>query len=53
MYTVLANLTGIPAISLPSGTNSEGLPFGIQLMSKRYTENELLYMAKSIQSTTN
>ncbi len=48
MYTVLANLTGIPAISIPVGTNSDGLPFGIQLMSKRYNEYELLHMAKSI-----
>ena len=53
MYTVLANLTGLPAISIPSGTNNEGLPFGIQLMSKKYSEYELLTIAKSLKSTTN
>jgi aspartyl-tRNA(Asn)/glutamyl-tRNA(Gln) amidotransferase subunit A len=50
MYTVLANLTGLPAISIPSGTNNEGLPFGIQLMSKKYSEYDLLSIAKSIKS---
>lgn len=48
MYTVLANLTGLPAISIPSGTNDDGIPFGIQLMSKKYSEQQLLSFAKSI-----
>ncbi|MFT4533080.1 MAG: aspartyl-tRNA(Asn)/glutamyl-tRNA(Gln) amidotransferase subunit A [Saprospiraceae bacterium] len=52
MYTVLANLTGLPAISIPSGTNNEGLPFGIQIMSKKYSEYDLLSIAKSLKSTT-
>jgi len=52
MYTVLANLTGLPAISVPSGNNSKGLPFGIQLMSKKYSEYELLSISKSIKFTT-
>lgn len=51
MYTVLANLTGLPAISVPSGNNIDGLPFGIQLMSKKYSEYELLTLAKSLKST--
>jgi len=52
MYTVLANLTGLPAISLPSGNNKEGLPFGIQLMSRKYSEYELLALAKSLKPST-
>lgn len=52
MYTVLANLTGLPAISIPSGTNIEGLPFGIQLMSKKYSEYDLLSIAKSLKFTS-
>ena len=52
MYTVLANLTGLPAISIPSGTNKAGLPFGIQLMSKKYSEYDLLTIAKSLKPTT-
>jgi aspartyl-tRNA(Asn)/glutamyl-tRNA(Gln) amidotransferase subunit A len=31
IFTVQANLAGTPAISLPTGTHSNGLPFGIQL----------------------
>lgn len=42
IYTVQANLCGIPAISLPMGTHSNGLPFGVQLMSDSFTEADLL-----------
>ena len=41
IFTVHANLAGNPAISLPLGTNEEGLPFGIQLMAPFFGENEL------------
>ncbi len=52
MYTVLANLTGLPCISIPSGNNTDGLPFGIQIMSKKYSEHDLLALAKSLKSAT-
>jgi aspartyl-tRNA(Asn)/glutamyl-tRNA(Gln) amidotransferase subunit A len=42
IYTVQANLSGFPAISLPLGKNNEGLPFGIQLMGGSFKEAELL-----------
>ena len=42
IFTVQASLTGCPAISLPSGNNSEGLPLGIQLLAGRFKEQELL-----------
>lgn len=45
IYTVQANLCGVPAMSLPVGKNSEGLPFGIQLMADLFKENELLNFA--------
>ena len=41
IFTVHANITGAPAISLPVGTHSNNLPFGIQLMAKRFQENTL------------
>lgn len=41
-FTVLANLAGIPAISIPCGTDKNGLPIGIQIMGKSFSEN-LLY----------
>jgi aspartyl-tRNA(Asn)/glutamyl-tRNA(Gln) amidotransferase subunit A len=42
IFTVQANLAGNPAISLPLGTHSNGLPFGIQLIGKHYEEGNLL-----------
>jgi aspartyl-tRNA(Asn)/glutamyl-tRNA(Gln) amidotransferase subunit A len=41
IFTVHANLTGHPAMSLPIGTHSNGLPFGIQLMGKTFAEKDL------------
>ena len=44
LYTVPANIAGIPALSLPCGTDSKGLPIGMQLMGKQFDE-PLLYRA--------
>lgn len=48
IYTVQANMTGIPAIAIPLGKNQENMPFGIQIMSDKYTEHKLLKFVKSI-----
>lgn len=48
VFTVLANLTGLPAISIPAGTNTDGIPLGIQIITKKYSENELLAFANSL-----
>ena len=42
IFTVLANLAGVPAISIPSGKTSDQLPYGIQFMAKPFCEEELL-----------
>lgn len=42
LYTVYANLAGIPAISIPLGKHSNGMPFGVQLMADRFKEATLL-----------
>lgn len=44
-FTVSANLAGIPAISIPAGTSSEGLPIGMQLQAKSFDDERLLYFA--------
>lgn len=49
IYTVLANLTGHPAVSMPLGKNNEGLPFGIQLTGKLFAEGELLAAAHAVE----
>ena len=48
IYTVFANLTGIPGISLPLFKHSNGMPFGLQLMSKRFEELSLLQASKQL-----
>ncbi len=42
IYTVYANLTGIPGISLPLFGHTNGMPFGIQAMTARFNELSLL-----------
>lgn len=48
IFTVHANLTGHPAISLPLGKHSNGMPFGIQLMGRAFGEKELFDIAQII-----
>jgi aspartyl-tRNA(Asn)/glutamyl-tRNA(Gln) amidotransferase subunit A len=51
IFTVHANLTGNPAISIPSGIDNEGKPFGIQLMAKPFEESELFQMAATLEQS--
>jgi len=51
IFTVHANLTGNPAISIPSGIDNEGIPFGIQLMAKPFEESELFQMAATLEQS--
>jgi aspartyl-tRNA(Asn)/glutamyl-tRNA(Gln) amidotransferase subunit A len=48
LFTVQANVTGIPAISIPFGIDNQGLPIGVQLMSKSFNELELLDISNQI-----
>jgi aspartyl-tRNA(Asn)/glutamyl-tRNA(Gln) amidotransferase subunit A len=50
IFTVHANLTGNPAISLPLGKHSNGLPFGVQLMADDFKEKELFGMALELEN---
>ena len=43
------NLIGEPALSMPCGYNSSGLPIGLQLISPPFTEPELLQVAKTLE----
>ncbi|HTH36861.1 MAG TPA: Asp-tRNA(Asn)/Glu-tRNA(Gln) amidotransferase subunit GatA [Pyrinomonadaceae bacterium] len=45
VYTVSANLAGIPGISVPCGMSSEGLPIGFQLVGNFWSESVLLNFA--------
>jgi aspartyl-tRNA(Asn)/glutamyl-tRNA(Gln) amidotransferase subunit A len=48
IFTVQANITGLPAISLPMGKHSNGLPFGVQLMTKNFAEADLFAFSKEL-----
>jgi aspartyl-tRNA(Asn)/glutamyl-tRNA(Gln) amidotransferase subunit A len=45
IYTVSANLAGVPAISVPCGLSREGLPIGLQLVGNFWSEATLLNLA--------
>ena len=46
IFTVQANMVGIPGIALPIGQTTEGLPIGLQFMANKWHESELLAFAK-------
>lgn len=48
IYTVFANLAGIPAVSLPLFKHSNGLPFGLQIMSNKLNELTLLQVSDQL-----
>jgi aspartyl-tRNA(Asn)/glutamyl-tRNA(Gln) amidotransferase subunit A len=50
IYTVSANLAGIPGISVPCGLSSEGLPIGLQLVGKHWSEAILLNLANAYEN---
>ena len=45
IFTVQANVSGIPAISIPNGTDAQNLPIGLQIMSDSFKESELYAFA--------
>lgn len=49
VMTVPASLAGLPALSVPAGMTSEGLPVGVQLIGKRRDDALLLALAKSLE----
>ena len=52
IYSVSINLAGLPAVSLPCGFDSLGLPVGLQLIGKLFSEKKLIDAARVYQSRT-
>lgn len=52
IYTVFANLAGIPAISIPKFWHSNGMPFGLQVMTNRFEEVSLLQVSRLLMQVT-
>jgi aspartyl-tRNA(Asn)/glutamyl-tRNA(Gln) amidotransferase subunit A len=52
IFTLSANLAGIPGISVPGGFSSDGLPIGLQIMGKHFDEPTLLKAAFNFEQAT-
>ena len=52
VFTVSANLAGLPAISLPCGFTSSGLPIGLQFTGRRFDESTILRAADAYERDT-
>jgi len=52
IFTISANLAGIPGISLPCGFSKKGLPIGLQLLAKPFDEEVLLRIAYTYEKNT-
>lgn len=50
IFTVSANITGLPSISIPFGSGSTGLPIGMQILAPHFMEKRLYHLAKFIES---
>jgi len=50
IYTVFANLVGIPGISIPLFKHSNGMPFGLQIMSNHFEEQALLQLSDQLMN---
>lgn len=48
-YTYLENMTGYPAASVPFGFSKEGLPIGVQVIGRRYFDEDVLKVARVIE----
>jgi aspartyl-tRNA(Asn)/glutamyl-tRNA(Gln) amidotransferase subunit A len=51
-FTAPFNLTGLPAISVPCGFTSEGLPIGLQIVSRAWTDAKVLNLAYAYEQST-
>ena len=52
VFTVPANIAGIPAISIPCGFDRDGLPIGLQLIGKVFDEASLLKAGFAFEQNT-
>ena len=53
IYTVPVNIAGLPGISVPSGSDKNGMPIGMQFISKAFDEKNLLQIAYTFEQNTN
>jgi aspartyl-tRNA(Asn)/glutamyl-tRNA(Gln) amidotransferase subunit A len=51
IYTISANLAGIPAMSVPCGFDGDGLPIGLQVIGKPFDEGTILRAAHTYEQS--
>ena len=51
IYTVMANLVGIPSISIPLYKHTNGMPFGLQVMANSFDELSLLQFSETAMNS--
>jgi len=49
IYTVTADLAGIPGISVPCGKTAAGLPIGLQVLGRHFDESTVLRVATAVE----
>jgi aspartyl-tRNA(Asn)/glutamyl-tRNA(Gln) amidotransferase subunit A len=49
IYTVTADLVGVPGISVPCGNSSQGLPIGVQILGRHFEEGTVLRLAQAYE----
>ena len=49
IYTIAVNLAGLPALTLPAGFGTDGLPIGVQLIGNYFSEAKILGVANQMQ----
>ena len=52
VFTVTANLAGLPGVSVPAGLHGQGLPLGLQLIGKPFDEVTMLRAARALRDTS-
>ena len=50
VFTVPANLVGVPAISVPAGLSADGLPLGLQITGRAFDEETVLRVAQALEN---
>src|SRR5580704_7028153 len=53
IYTITGDLAGIPCMSVPCGKTAEGLPVGLQILTRHFNETEMFRLADAYQRETN
>ncbi|MCH7408322.1 Asp-tRNA(Asn)/Glu-tRNA(Gln) amidotransferase subunit GatA [Belliella sp. DSM 111904] len=53
LFTVQASVSGVPAVSIPNGTDAKGLPIGLQIMANSFKEAELYAFANYLTKSEN